>query len=157
VSAVISHAIFNLRAVCQFDGDRGRKELLETSLQVVGLGLAWRGAAAGCMVACCMVACCMLHFVCRCGCAGRPCALAGSEWKPSAKPTGCAGLADIRLSATVMVRWIGRMQTELQQGTFYDGHFYYHKYAVSAARTAALAVSDRSASCTNAAHRSIER
>ena len=56
-----------------------------------------------------------------------------------------------------MVRWIGRMQTELQQGTFYDGHFYYHKYAVSAARTAALAVSDRSASCTNAAHRSIER
>jgi hypothetical protein len=152
VSAVISHAIFNLRAVCQFDGDRGRKELLETSLQVVGLGLglglAWRSR---------WLHGCMLHFVCRCGCAGRPCALAGSEWKPSAKPTGCAGLADIRLSATVMVRWIGRMQTELQQGTFYDGHFYYHKYAVSAARTAALAVSDRSASCTNAAHRSIER
>ena len=55
MSAVISHAIFNLRAVCQFDGDRGRKELLETSLQVVGLGLAWRGAAAGCMLHGCML------------------------------------------------------------------------------------------------------
>ena len=87
MSAVISHAIFNLRAVCQFDGDRGRKELLETSLQVVGLGLAWRAQP--------LVACCPLSVV-----AAAPACRACWPLQVEAKPSqaGCAGLADIRLA-----------------------------------------------------------
>ena len=89
MSAVISHAIFNLRAVCQFDGDRDRKELLEASLQVVGLGLglAWRAQP--------LVACCPLSVGVAAP-AGRACWPLQVEAKPS--QAGCAGLADIRLA-----------------------------------------------------------